>query len=285
MVKNNKVLSVLRLSIATLLDNKVILFPYAIIVFIQLFLLEILYFSPRQPLIIFFGPIIRKLWTDSYLHYPLNFVLLPNLFQNLQFPIYILFTSYLMALSINILVKINSQAKVNFGELCRKTLASYVHIVIAALIAFVVSFLLYKGYEVVLNRAIVMRSETGLFGAIKKTVIYGAPYFNLLLNILGTALVAYILPIVVIDKKNIFKAVMLNFKELRKSFFLTLLVVFVPSMLYVGIVLLRNNTAIQSTAPELGVVIMAIGVFVVAIIDAVVYTAISLYYLLGKETK
>ncbi len=45
--------------------NPIILFPFVTAAFIQLFILEILYFSPRFPLSTFFGPIIRTFWSDS----------------------------------------------------------------------------------------------------------------------------------------------------------------------------------------------------------------------------
>ncbi|MBF0522888.1 MAG: hypothetical protein HQL24_07545 [Candidatus Omnitrophica bacterium] len=283
MAQNKNPFQALKLASSILLENKAILFPYVVIAFIQLLLLEIFYFAPRHPLNLFFGPIIKKLWSDNYLHYPLNFVLLPTLFQNLQLPVYILVSSYFMAASINILVAVNNGDKLRLGNIYKKTFASYVHIIIAAAISVGVSLLFLKGYELILNRALIIRSESGLYGNIKKLVIYGAPYFNLLLNILATCIVVYILPIIVIDRKNVFKALFLNIKMLFRSFFFTIFIVLVPSMLYVVIILLKNSDGLQSTAPELSAVIMACGILFVTIIDAVVYTTVSTNYLLGKE--
>ena len=64
------VIDLIRFSLNTLFQNPLIAYPFVIIAFIQLFVLEIFYFAPRYPLSIFFGPLIRTLYGEGYLHYP-----------------------------------------------------------------------------------------------------------------------------------------------------------------------------------------------------------------------
>ena len=97
--EQKKVIPLLRTAVSTLIENKIILFPFSIIMFIQLFLLEIVYFSPRYPLNVFFAPLIRHFWSEKYLHFPYNFIVLPRIYQNsfVQAMIYIFISVFLIA--------------------------------------------------------------------------------------------------------------------------------------------------------------------------------------------
>ena len=59
------VIALLRASVNTIITNPVIVYPFCIIAFIQLLVLEVLYFSPRFPLSVFFGPIIARLHGEA----------------------------------------------------------------------------------------------------------------------------------------------------------------------------------------------------------------------------
>jgi len=91
--ENNKIhpIRLLRESVNSYIANPIILIPFLTIAFIQLFILEILYFAPRYPLRVFFGPIIERFWGEGFLHYPFYLTVIPKIFQLIQIPIYLLF--------------------------------------------------------------------------------------------------------------------------------------------------------------------------------------------------
>lgn len=283
--QNNKVIPTLRAAVNNLVGNRVILFPFCIIAFVQLFILEILYFAPRFPLKVFFGPIIRKIWSENYLHYPLNFSLLPKLMQYAQIPIYIFISSFFIAVAVAVIVKVNNGKGVKMKTAIKETLNSYVHIVIAALISYILVVICFKLFGLVYNRALEIRSQSGIFYILKQIILIGAPYFNLLLSIFVTTLFIYVIPIIIIEKKKVFSAILLNFKTLLRSFWFTLGVVLIPSLFYVPLLLLRNNISPETFVPEAVLYVLILTTFVLIAIDAVVYTAISTSYLLNKETK
>ena len=74
-----QLIPLLRGSIETFITHPVILFPFVTIAFIQMLILEVLYFAPRFPLSVFFNPIVKTLWGEKFVHYPHNFVVLPSL--------------------------------------------------------------------------------------------------------------------------------------------------------------------------------------------------------------
>src|SRR5262245_25858967 len=117
-------------SINTLMVNPVIFYPYLILGFIQLLALEILYFAPQSSLSVFFGPIIRRLWSESFLHYPLDLVLLPKLYYYAQIFIYIFIGGFLTSMLIQFISAINHDQKLNLKVVFKETLPRYIHIVI-----------------------------------------------------------------------------------------------------------------------------------------------------------
>jgi hypothetical protein len=134
-------------------------------------------------------------------------------------------------------------------------------------------------------RAWEISSTQGVYFMIKTAILEAAPYVNLLIGILITALFAFVFPIIAIDKKKIFSAIGLNFKYLWGSFWFMFLLVLIPTIFYLPILMLRNNIAmiVQTTFPEARALIYVVSIFVTMFIDATVYTAVTTYYLLKKE--
>jgi hypothetical protein len=282
---NKQLIPLLRESINSYIANPIILLPFVTIAFIQMLILEILYFAPQFPLVTFFGPLIQKLEGEVFLHYPQNLIILPKWFQTAQFFIYIFISSFLIGVAIAIIANINNNKKSSFGMAARQTLSQYVHLVLAAIMTFAVFYFFSSVYSMIIRRALQIQSKTGIFYIMKATVIYGAPYFNLLIGVLVTAIFAFLFPIIIIEKKKIFSALILNFKSLWKSFWFLFFVVLIPTLFYVPVILLRNNlgAVIHLTFEGMRMIVLILSTLVMLFIDATVYTAITTLYLLKKE--
>jgi len=271
-------------AVNNLLQHKQILYPFALIAFVQLLILEILYFYPRFPLNTFFAPLVSKLWSPQYMHYPANFSLLPKLFQSTQVPVYILINSFFIGVAIAIILAINNDQKINLKKIYRETWGRYVHLAVAAALMFVAIFGLFKIYSLVYSRALEIRSTTGFYFWIKSIVVVGAPFFQFLISIIVTTVFAYVIPIIVIEKKNVFTAVLLNLKLLARSCFFTFFVVAIPSVFYVLIMVIRMTLTSKLPVIDWSLGLIIINILVLILIDAIVYTALSTFYLLQKES-
>ena len=273
-------------SVDTFVNNPIILLPFLTIAFIQLLILEILYFSPRFPLSVFFNPIVGTLWGTEFIHYPNNFLMIPKLFQNIQVVVYIFVSSFFIAAAIEIISAINSDKKINFSLACKNTLGQYIHVFSGALISFCTFFGLYKLYHFALNSFLRSSSVDGIFFIVKKIILYGAPYMVLLIGVFVTALFAFVFPIIVIDKRKILAAIGLNFKNLWGSFWYIFVAVLIPTLFYLPVLLLRSNISgiAEVTIPEIRLLALIISVIVTMFIDVTIYTAITSFYLLKKES-
>lgn len=278
-------ISLLKGSVDTYIAHPVILIPFVTIAFIQLLVLEILYFSPRFPLSIFFNPVVKSLWGGQYVHYPANFLVLPKLFQNVQVFIYIFIGSYFIAVAIGIIAVLNSNGKISLFSSCRDALRQYVHIFVGALISFIVFFGLHKLYNFLMLKALNISSIEGAYNIIKNVIFWGSPYVNLLIGTFVAAIFAFVFPIIIIDKKKIFAALWLNFKNLWGSFWFIFLVAMIPTLFYLPVLLIRNNINGLADAlfPEVRIIVLMVSIIVTMFIDATIYTAMTLFYLLKKE--
>ncbi|OGX08125.1 MAG: hypothetical protein A2Y06_03160 [Omnitrophica WOR_2 bacterium GWA2_37_7] len=255
-----------------------------VICFIQLFSLEFLNIVHRAPLNSFFAPVIRKLYGEIYLHYPLNFTLLPQLFQYVQIVFYVLVSTFLVAVAIKAVVELESgnEKGLDFGSLVKKTLSSYVSLVLAALVVLAVILLSFKLFDKVYARAVLISATGGIKFAIKAVIIYGKPFFYLLLNAIATVLFAYVVPIIVVDKKKIFAAIWENFKLLFKSPWFTFCIVAIPYLFLVPGLLLKYINFLGNDYPEVKFWLLVIDVLVMVAIDAVVYTSLTIFYIMKK---
>jgi len=283
--QTKNVLTSVTSAVSSLFTHPEILYPYAIIAFVQFLVLEILYFYPRYPLSIFFEPLITRIYSPEFMHYSANLALLPKLFQTTQVPMYILMNSFFIGVAIAIIVAINEDKKIVMKKIFNETLKSYIHLALASLVMFLVIFGIFKIYGMVTERALMIGATEGPKFLIKTIVLKGAPYFQFVISVLVTTLFAYVLPVIVVDKRKIFSALIQNFKTVFSSFFFTFFVVLIPSLLYVLILLVRMNFSSKLPAPEWQVGLIAVNILVLIFIDAVVYTAVTTYYLLQKENR
>lgn len=279
--KSRQIIPLLREAVNNLTANPVLLFPFAAIAFIQLLILEVIYFSPRFPLVKFFGPMIQRLEGEAYLHYPQHLVIVPKWFQTAQYFIYLFISSFLVAVAVDMIAAFNNNKKYGFAAAVRNTRSCYVHVVLAAFAAFFIFYGLGQCYGLLIARALQIKSQAGIFFIIKMTVLRGTPYFNLLIGVLVTALFALIYPIIVIDRKKFFSAFALNFKYFFKSFWVIFSVVLIPTLFYVPFLLLRNNLPPSMfLLAETRLLLIVVSVLMMVFIDAVVYSAVTTYYLL-----
>lgn len=283
---NKHPIALLRAAVETIFSNPLIFYPFTLIAFIQLLILELLYFSPQFPLSVFFAPIIKTLWGEAFLHYPFNFLLLPKLFQYAQNFVFIFISSFLIGMAVSIIATINMEKKAKAGVAFKQVFPAYVHIFLSSLIMFSIFYGFSFLYELLLLRAARIQSQQGVFYILKKLIIESAPYVNLLITVFVTTLFAFVIPIIIIERRKIFSALILNFRHLCKSFIFIFAVVLIPTLLYLPVLLLRSNFSLETGGnQEIGILLIVFSIVIMVIIDAVVYTAVTLHYLLKQENK
>jgi len=80
-----RVVDIYRRVFGLLKKDPTLLILFALISLLDLTALLVLFLAPIAPVSYILAPIIRTFWSDYYLHYPQNFILLPKLFNHAHF--------------------------------------------------------------------------------------------------------------------------------------------------------------------------------------------------------
>ena len=177
---DKSVIELLRFSVVAIVRHPLIIYPFCIWISLQLLVLEVLYFSLRWPLSAFFAPIIRTLYSEAFLHYPFNFVLLPKLFHYSKMFLDLFLEGVLIATSMMIVASIDNERRTDFWGAFRRIRSQYVHILAASLILNVLMVICESFFDLVQLRTLHITSSSGPLFILKQLTLVALPYFNIL---------------------------------------------------------------------------------------------------------
>jgi len=274
---------ILKSSWNTLISHPAIIFPFCIVAFLQFLALEVLFFAHRYPLNKFFAPLILRFNSEAYMHYPYNFILLVKWFLALQPVMFVLVHSFFIGAAVIVINHINNDRPVHMRSIFRETRRHYGKLFLSFAIALGSLMLIFRGLDSLpLHNMIPAVLMKGAAGEIIRQ--NGVALLKLLGNIVVTILFIYMVPALVVSEKNLFSALIMNFKCLVRSAGFVIAVVVLTSLLYVPVILLLQNGEIfQGVYPEAWMWILIFYVLVTLMIEAVQYTTITVYYLLMKD--
>jgi hypothetical protein len=286
MKKSAQPLILLRTTVENICQHPVIIYPSLILALTQLLILEILYFAPRYPLLHFFGPLISHIWSEEFLHYPMDLILLPKLFYYAQILVYLFGGAFLLSMTSYVVASLNTHARANLRNAYRESSRLYVHLLCSSIISLILFQVLSSGYTAAVNDLLRIKTPNPGMAVLQKTLLWATPYMQFFIGIFVTTLLVYVIPIIIIEKEKIFTAVAMNLAVLLRSFRTSLLVVLVPTLFYLPILVARNNVEAlaNATLPEIQIFIIALGILVTMAIDLVVLTTVTTHYLYLKES-
>lgn len=270
-------------SFELMLSKPIIILPFFVIAFIEVLALELLYFSTRRPISIIADPVIRKYFGENSLHYPGSLLILPDLFYYIEIVIYVLVSVFLIAVSISIVKNIKMNLPVKISALVKNALKQYSSYIIFGIIMVISIILLRETFTFIFTKL-------AQFGLKHFPKMGTELYFIGLLSVLfisNCALQAFLiltLPLMVIEKKPLLKALGGSIYLGFRNFFTLFGLIFVPFLVYFPITLLKiGSTKLAGrTFPEIILCIMAAGIIIGAIIDGFVFICAS-QFLMDKE--
>ena len=285
MRKTTNPLILLKTTIHTIYQNPVILYPTIILAFVQFLVLEILYFAPRSPLSIFFGPLISHIWSEDFLHYPLDLILLPKLFYYAQIMVYLFGGALLLAVTTHIVVTLNNNHRANLRHSLKEAGRFYLQILFASILSLLLFQMSSSVYSTMIQAVLKIKTTNASVVTFQKIFLWATPYIQFFIGILITTLLIYVVPIIIIEKKKFLKALGLNLNVLFRSFNTSFCVVLLPTLFYLPILVARNNieSLSNATVPEIQIFIIVLGVLVTMAIDLIILTTITTHYLFLKE--
>ncbi|MBI1977868.1 MAG: hypothetical protein HYS55_03865, partial [Candidatus Omnitrophica bacterium] len=182
--------------------------------FFDLLALVLLFLAPMPPVSYVLAPIIRTFWSDQFLHYPNNFVLLPKLFSHAHFLISTVLGVFVTGLVIKKIDADLKGEKLSTLSAARPVLKYYLSLVIGWLISYAIFAFTLKGILALLPGSFLIQIGSGF-----------------VLGVLVQSFVVFLLPAIVLLENGFFKALFVGFQVGIKNLPLTSGLIFIPMVL------------------------------------------------------
>jgi len=271
-------------SFELILKKPILIGPFLVLAFFEGLALEIAYFSPQKPLSFIFGPIIKKFFGTPFTHYPGGLLVLPKLFYYMQLVVYALIGVFLFAVAINILKNIKSDLTIKTNALIRNALKKYKYylgygvlmIALITLLAKFDMFLLYKFFNL---------TGSEFPNATRTMAPFVTPIFLFLNTVLLQVFFILVIPIMVIQEKPFFKALLGSLSLGFRHFLALFVIIFFPYLLYFPVSLIKHFSLKIAglTIPEASAIVVAVGIIASIPINCFVTVCVSNFLLELKK--
>jgi hypothetical protein len=267
-------------------NNPALFVPFIIFAILEFISLIIIYLAPRMPLRLIFGPPIRTFWGERFLHYPLNFLLLPKLTSLARMGLTILLGSLLTGMAVAITLDIYNKKQIKLAASFKTAFKKYIYLFSVVFLFTLLFCLLVKIVTIVLIKYFIAGQSRLLFLG---PGIWLGPILliiNFLLALFVQSAFIYTIPFIIIEKEKLIKAIIKSFVLFKKLFVPTLILVGLPMLLYIPVIILQYKGAILMNRlfPEFVLLLSVLGVIISSlVIDPLVTISTTFLYLLNKE--
>lgn len=267
----------------TLKNNPVILLVFALSGILKLICLSVIFLSIFYPLSIVFGPIIKTLWGEMFLHYPFNFSLIPRLFYYGEITAYIFIDSLLSGMAIWMIFQANEARKPKLLEALKKALSKYVTLAGFLVAIFLIVSFVYYGEKLLIFKLEKLRFMASL---IKTGMLdFVLVFLNFFIILFVEMLFAFAMPFAILEDKRFFKAFLGSLSLLKRFFLATFILIFIPTLVALPFSLLKIGlpALMDKTMPEITLLVLGLSVVVAVFIDCIVTVSLTLLFLSRKE--
>jgi hypothetical protein len=267
-------------------SNPVLLAPFAIFACFELIALVVVYLAPRMPLKIILGPPIRALWGENFLHYPINFLLIPKLAAFARIGLTVIIGSLLTGVATILVYNIYKNARLSLKDSFKSAVKKYISLFTIVLLFTLIFYAVEKISTKVLVKYFVS-GHTRLFFLGPK--IWLGPILiclNFALVILIQSAFIYVIPILMIEGEKLTKSILRSFVLFKKLFVKTIILVGLPMLVYIPIIVLQSDNAflIDRVFPEAVLLVSILSTLVSSlIVDCIITISATNLYLMNRD--
>jgi len=264
-------ISIISSTIAAVKQKPAIFIPFVIFTLIDLFWIILLFLAPRNPFIRLFGPPIRAIFGEKFLHYPINFILLPQLVSYSRMGLAVVFSSLLSGISVAILYK--KPLKTAFKKYSGLFLIVFIIYALFLILIKAYGFLLVK-YFMAGHKSLLFIGAKWWLGPISSVAVF---IFSVILQLAFV----YVIPVLIREDETFIKAVLKGLRFSVKNLLLTFLLIILPMLLYIPINILTQRAPflIDRFFPEAVLILMIVSSIVNSlVIDPLITLSTAFYY-------
>jgi len=270
----------------SLKSNPVLFLPFVIFAAFEFVTLMIIYLAPRMPLKLLLGPPIRAIWGERFLHYPINFLLIPKLASLARIGLTVVIGSFLTGVATLLVYNIFKKTKINLKEIFKSALKKYVSLFAIVLLFTIIFYLLDKVTPKLLIKYFASGHAKLLFVGPRFWLGPILTCFNFMLAVIVQSAFVYAIPILLIEGETLTKALLRSFLLFKKFFFKTILLIGLPMLIYIPIIVLQADSAFLITRlfPEVILWVAIISLIVSSlVIDLLITLSTTHLYLMHKN--
>jgi len=275
-------------TVKSLKNSPVLFVPFLSFLIIELIALIIIFLAPRMPLRLLLGPVIKTFWGERFLHYPLNFLLLPKLASLSKMVIAVIFSSLLTGMAVAIVSDIYHKKQLKLGTSFKSACKKYINLFAVVLTFTLLFYFSMKLVSVGVMRYFLAGNSRLLFLGIGAWMGPGLMAINLVFAILIQSAFAYAIPLLIIDNEKLIRAMLRSVLLFKKLFFQTIALVGLPMLIAVPFIILQYKSAflIDRLFPE-SVLLLLFATSIVSslIIDSLITVSTTVLYLMNKENQ
>jgi len=266
--------------------NPLVFLPFAIFAVFEFITLIVIYLAPRMPLKLLLGPPIKAIWGEKFLHYPLNFILIPKLASLAKIGLTVILGSLLTGVATLLIYNIYKKTKIDLKEVFKSALKKYVSLFAIVLLFTLIFIFLDKIASKLLIKYFVSGHTRLLFLGPK---IWLGPILlclNFILAITVQSAFVYAIPVLLIEKETLTKAILKSFILFKKLFLKTIILVGLPMLIYIPILILQSNSAFLITRlfPEAVLLVSILSLIVSSLaVDLLITLSTTNLYLMHKN--
>jgi len=273
-------------TIQALKSQKKLLLPFGIFAAVESLVLTLIYLAPRVPLRAVLGPPIKAFKGEMFLHYPANFLIIPELSSFFRNILTVILGSLLAGTAAVMIRQAFWKKEASFIKAIVEAGRKYFQLFFIVLITAVILNYAYKG---------VTFGITKYFSAGHKELlgfgfaIWRGPVtivLSAVILLIVQAFFLYTVAFLMLGSQKLFKAIWQSFVFFGKHIWQTLLIVALPFLFYIPVIILQYKTAylIDNVFPEVVLIIAYTGIIISSlIVDLFVTMSATLYYLNNKE--
>jgi hypothetical protein len=273
-------------TIQSIKDNPVLFLPFGVFATFEFISLIIVYFAPRMPLKLLFGPPIKALWGERFLHYPANFILMPKLVSLARIGLTVIIGSLLTGIATILVYNLYKNTKINLKSAFKLALKKYVSLFTIVLLFTLIFYFLDKLTSKLLVKYFVSGHTRLLFLSAR---IWLGPILTCLsfaIAVIIQSAFIYAIPILLIEEETLTKSIIKSFGLFKKLFVKTLLLAGLPMLTYIPVVVLQSDPAflIAKLFPEAVFLVSILSLVISSlIIDLFITLSSTQLYLMHKD--
>jgi len=247
-----------------------VLVPFVIAGIANGLALYLLFLAPQRPVSYVLAPPVRAFFGERFLHYPFHLFLLPKLLYYAQILVSASVGILMTGVAIGMLKDVKAGLRCGLFRNLFISLKRYFGLLGIWMVIFLITFPLTRVYKVVdLNES--------LLGLVSYVIYLVAIFIQFIF--------IYAMPALIIEKRNILSSIKRGLWFLKRFFFPTLLLVMVPVLLYLPVMLLKQNLGqlVNKFFPEIIVIVLGAGIFITLIIDILTTACPTVIFLKEKK--